>query len=158
MLIRDYCRYDAPAITRLFYETVRLINRQDYSDEQVRAWAPVIPDPQIWHSRMSERCTLVAEENGEIIAFAELERNGHLDMFYCRKDVVRRGVGRSLYRAVELKAIELGLERIFAEASITARPFFEHCGFSIVCKQTVMRSGVELSNFVMGKRFPPPGL
>jgi putative acetyltransferase len=155
MLIRDYNRGDAAAITRLFYETIRFVNLQDYSEQQVRAWAPAVPDPEIWHSRMSERYTLVAEENGQIIAFAELERDGHLDMFYCRKDVIRRGVGRSLYRAVELKAMGLGLERIFADASLTARPFFEHCGFSILYKQTVTRGGIELSNFRMEKRLPP---
>jgi len=154
MLIRDYSRRDAAAITRLFYETVRFVNLQDYSEQQVHAWAPTLPDPETWHSRMSQRCTLVAEEAGQIIAFAELERDGHLDMFYCRNDVLRRGVGRSLYEAVELKAVGLQLQRIFTEASITARPFFEHCGFFAVCRQTVMRGGIELSNFKMEKPFP----
>jgi putative acetyltransferase len=152
MLIRDYNARDAAAITRLFYETIRSVNLRDYSEQQVHAWAPVVPDAKIWHSRLSRRCTLVAEENGQIIAFAELEHDGHLDMFYCRKDVIRCGVGQSLYRAVELQAIGLGLERIFTDASITARAFFEHCGFSTVGEQTVTRSGIELSNFRMEKR------
>ena len=139
MIIREYKRSDAAAITRLFYETVRSVNLQDYSEQQVEAWAPAVPDWEIWHSRMTRRCTLVAEEDGEIIAFAELERDGHLDMLYCRNDVVGCGVGRSLYGAVELKAVGLGLESIFADVSITARPFFEHRGFSVVGKQTVIR-------------------
>lgn len=155
MLVRDYRQSDAAAIARLFYETIRSVNLQHYSEEQVRAWAPAVPDPEIWHLRMRQRCTLVAEKNGEIIAFAELERDGHLDMFYCRKDVIRLGVGRSLYRAVESRAAELGLERLFADASITAVPFFEHCGFSSLRKQTVNRGGIELSNFRMEKRLPP---
>ena len=154
MLIRDYNLSDAAAITRLFYETIHCVNLQDYSEQQVHAWAPAIPDPNIWHSRMSRRYTLVAEENGNIIAFAELERDGHLDMFYCRKDVIRRGVGRALYQAVELKAIGLGLERIFADVSITAHPFFKHCSFTVCQQQRVTRGGVELSNFRMEKRLP----
>jgi GNAT superfamily N-acetyltransferase len=156
MLIRDYERHDATAITRLFYETIRSVNLDQYSEEQVRAWAPAVPDPKFWHLRMSQHCTLVAEEKGQIIAFAELERDGHLDMFYCRKDVIRRGVGRALYRAVELRAIGLQLERIFVAASNTARPFFEHCGFSVLGEQTVTRAGIELSNFRMEKRLPAP--
>jgi putative acetyltransferase len=156
MLIRDYERRDASAITRLFYETVRSVNLQHYSEQQVRAWAPAVPDPQSWHLRMSQRCTLVAEENGQVIAFAELERDGHLDMFYCRKDVIRRGVGRTLYGAVESKAIGLRLECIFAEASITARRFFENCGLCVLGKQTVTRRGIRLSNFRMEKRLPAP--
>ena len=143
VLIRDYNRTDAPAITRLFYETVHFVNSKDYSERQVRAWAPNIPDSEIWHSRMSQRYTLVAEESSRIVAFAELERNGHLDMFYCRKDVIGQGVGRALYAAIELKAIEMRLARIFAEASITARPFFEHVGFFVCQAQTVTRGGIE---------------
>jgi putative acetyltransferase len=156
MLIREYKRNDAPAITRLFYETIRCVNLQDYSEQQVRAWASAVPDPEIWHPRMSRCYTLVAEEDRQILAFAELERDGHLHMFYCRKDIVRRGVGHLLYRAVERQALELGLARIFTEASITARPFFEHCGFSTLCKQIVTRGGVELPNFKMEKRLPAP--
>jgi N-acetylglutamate synthase-like GNAT family acetyltransferase len=151
-LIRDYNRSDTPAIARLFYDTVHFVNRKDYSAQQIDAWAPIVPDVQEWHSRMSRRCTLVAEQHGQIIAFAELECDGHLDMFYCQKDIVRRGIGRSLYAAVELRAIGLGLKRIFVEASITARPFFERCGFSTLAEQTVARNGVALSNFRMEKQ------
>jgi putative acetyltransferase len=154
MLIRNYHPGDAAAVTNLFYETVRSVNLQDYSDEQVHAWAPAVPDPDIWNSRLRERCTLIAEENGQICAFAELERDGHLNMFYCRKDVIRRGVGLALYSEVELKAIGLGLERIFTDASITARRFFEHCGFLVLRKQTVTRNGIKLSNFRMEKSLP----
>jgi hypothetical protein len=35
--IRGYDAEDAPQITRLFYETVRSVNRTDYSEEQVEA-------------------------------------------------------------------------------------------------------------------------
>ena len=41
--IGGYRASDAPEIARLFYETVRSVNRADYSEEQVRAWAPRVP-------------------------------------------------------------------------------------------------------------------
>jgi putative acetyltransferase len=88
MQIRNYARSDAPAIVRLFYETVHAINSRDYSAEQLHAWAPEVPSAAIWHSRMMRRCTLVAEEDDETVAFAELEPDGHLHMFYCRNDVI----------------------------------------------------------------------
>jgi putative acetyltransferase len=44
--IKDYAAGDAPEITRLFYETIRSVNRADYSDEQVKAMAPGVPDPE----------------------------------------------------------------------------------------------------------------
>ncbi len=149
--IRAYEAGDASAIVRLFYESVRSVNRADYSDEQVRAWAPVVPDADEWHSRMIGRRTLVAEEGGRVVGFAELEEDGHLDMLYVRKDAVGRGVGKRLCRAAEREALGLGLERIFTEASITARPFFESEGFRVVREQTVSRRGVPMTNFAMEK-------
>jgi N-acetylglutamate synthase-like GNAT family acetyltransferase len=80
---------------------------------------------------MSQRCTLVAVEGGEVVAFAELKHDGHLDMFFCHKNSIGRGVGRALYQAVEANARELGLDCIFADVSITARSFFERCGFVV---------------------------
>jgi putative acetyltransferase len=150
--IRQYDLHDAPAIAQLFYETIHSINRKDYSEEEVRAVAPEVPDADIWHLRMSQRHTLVAEDNSQILAFAELESDGHLDMFYCRADAVGRGIGRQLYRTVEAQAAELSIVRLFAEVSITARPFFERCGFSIVQQQIVVRQGIKLTNYVMEKR------
>lgn len=154
--IRDYEAEDASEIVRLFYETVRSVNRAHYSEEQVAAWAPEIPDPRRWHVRMSARLTLVAQEEGEVIGFAELE-DGHLGMLYVRKDAVGRGVGERLYEAVEREALGRGLGRITTEASITARPFFERRGFRLVLEQTVRRRGVEMTNFVMEKDVPSRG-
>jgi len=70
---------------------------------------------------MAGRRTLVAEEGGEVVGFAELEGDRHLGMLYLRKDAVGRGVGQRLYLAVEREARDRGLGRIFTEASITAR-------------------------------------
>lgn len=152
MEVRSYRREDAVGITRLFYETVHTVNRADYSTEQVKAWAPEIPGPEVWHERMNRRHALVAEEGGEVIAFAELEMDGHLDTFYCRRDSVGRSVGSRLYEAVEKEAGDRNLARISTEASITARPFFERRGFVVLGRRVVVRPGVELTNFAMEKR------
>ena len=154
--IRSYGAQDAPQIARLFYGTVHSVNRQDYSEEQVRAWAPGVPDPEEWHARMAGRRTLVAEEGGEVVGFAELEEDGHLDMIYLRYDAVGRGVGSRLYGAVEREARARGIGRIFTEASTTARPFFERRGFRLVREQTVVVRGVAMTNFAMEKPLPPP--
>lgn len=151
MITRDYGSADAATLCRLFFETVRSVNAADYSEEQLWAWAPEIPDTETWHERMSGRHTLVAEEEGQIVGFAELEGNGHLDMFYVRKDAVGRGVGSCLYAAVEGRALELGPGRLFTEASITARPFFERHGFVVLGRNVLARRGVELVNYSMEK-------
>jgi GNAT superfamily N-acetyltransferase len=133
------------------------INQQAYSAEQLHAWAPQAPDPRTWHERTGSRLTLVAEAEDEVLGFAEMEEDGHLDMLYVRKDAVGRGVGSRLYRAVERRARERGLERVFTEASITARPFFERKGFCVVREQTVTVRGVAMTNFAMEKSLPRIG-
>ncbi len=152
--IRNYRAGDAPEIVRLFFETIRSVNRADYSEAQVEAWAPNVPDPQEWHVRMAGRQTLVSELGDEVVGFAELEDDGHLDMLYVRKDALGRGVGQRLYEAVERKARSQGLGRIFTEASVTAKPFFERRGFRIVREQIVVVRGVGMTNFVMEKDLP----
>jgi putative acetyltransferase len=151
MQIRNYQRGDAEAIVQLFYETIHTVNLGDYSPAQVDAWAPAVPDANAWHQRMISRRTLVAERDGAVIGFADLENNGHIDMFFCRHDTVRRGVGSRLYQAIEEAARGLGLGRLFVEASITARPFFERQGFLVVAHNAFERNGVEITNFAMEK-------
>lgn len=151
MQIRDYQRGDAEAIVQLFYDTIHTVNLGDYSPAQVDAWAPEVPDADAWHQRMISRRTLVSERQGEIIGFADLEDNGHIDMFFCRHDTVRQGIGSRLYQAIEDAARDLGVGRLFVEASITARPFFERQGFRVVAHNAFEQNGVKITNFAMEK-------
>jgi hypothetical protein len=101
--IRSYVAGDALQIARLFYETVRSVNRADYPEEQVQAWAPRVPDPEAWHARTADRRTLMAEEDGEVVGFAEPEKDEHLDMLYVRKEAVGRG---ALFRSSTVRSSE----------------------------------------------------
>ena len=58
-----------------------MVNRADYSDEQLEAWAAGVHDPEEWHARMTGRRTLVAEEGGEVVGFAELEAAAFMATF-----------------------------------------------------------------------------
>ena len=98
----------------------------------------------------------MAEEAGGPIGFAELERDGHIDRVYVSADHQRRGIGRQLLAAVVAKARRSCLGRLFAEASITARPFFEAHGFAVLAPQVVTCRGVEFVNFRMERVLAEP--
>ncbi len=49
-------------------------------------------------------------------------------------------------------AAELGLERLFSDVSLTAEPFFERFGFSVVERKNVVIGKVSLPNTRMEKR------
>ena len=40
---------------------------------------------------------------------------------------------------------------LYAQVSLTARPFFEHAGFEVVSEQHLLVRGVALKNFCMEK-------
>jgi putative acetyltransferase len=143
---------DTEEIMQLFYDTVHRINIRDYSQVQVDAWAPEHMDTQKWIERMQDRMTYVAEENGKVIGFAELERNGHIGCFYCHADRQNVGVGTALFNKIQLIAGNLNLPKLFTEVSITAKPFFEHMGFTAIASQEVELRGAKLINYVMEKR------
>ncbi|MBN3876140.1 MULTISPECIES: GNAT family N-acetyltransferase [unclassified Nostoc] len=152
MRIRIYEIADTKEIMKLFYDTIHEVNIRDYTEEQVAAWAPANMDIEVWIKSLGSKFTYVAEED-KIIGFGELEANGHIDRFYCHKDFQRKGVGKKILEQIELKAKSLGVEKLFTEASITAKPFFESQGFIVIKKQEVERRGQKLINFVMEKDF-----
>jgi putative acetyltransferase len=147
--IRRFRPQDAPQIAQLFHDTVHEINIKHYSLEQVNAWAPDDLYFRNWAEVCSHRLTYVAEDNGTIAGFAELEPNGHINCFYCHKDYQGCGVGRQLYQAIATQALELGVTRLFVEASITAKPFFERMGFSVIQQQEVTCRGQVFINYQM---------
>ncbi|BAZ38468.1 hypothetical protein NIES4101_44050 [Calothrix sp. NIES-4101] len=149
--VRLFKLEDAEQIASLFHETVREINVCDYSTSQVQAWAPDNIHFRNWVEVCSSRFTYVADDEGVIAGFGELESNGHIDCFYCHKNYQRCGVGSQIYRAIEAKAVELSVSRLFTEASITAKPFFQRMGFAVVKEQTVTRRGETFINYVMEK-------
>ncbi|MDX2254929.1 MAG: rhodanese-related sulfurtransferase [Pseudanabaenaceae cyanobacterium bins.39] len=154
MLIRLFQPEDSDRIAQLFHDTIRNVNIADYSLAQVKAWAPDDLNFQDWQAECSHKFTYVAEQSGEIVGFAQLEANGHIDCFFCHKDYQRCGVGTRLYRALEAKAISLNLELLFVEVSITAKAFFKSRGFRLVREQQVSCRGEQLTNFVMEKQLP----
>ncbi|MCC5656143.1 GNAT family N-acetyltransferase [Nostoc sp. XA010] len=151
MRLRIYEIADTKEIMKLFYDTVHEVNIHDYTQEQVDAWAPAQMDIDVWIKGLGSKFTYVAEEQDKIIGFGELEANGHIDRFYCHKDFQRKGIGKKILEQVESKANSLGIEKLFVEASITAKIFFESQNFIVVKQQEVERRGQKLINFIMEK-------
>jgi putative acetyltransferase len=151
MQIRKYEIADTAQIVQLFYDTVHQINIHDYTKAQVDAWAPADINIEIWIKSLSSKLTFVAEDGGIIVGFGQLETNGHIDCFYCHKDFQRKGVGTQILEHIESKAKDLGIDKIFTEASITAKPFFERHKFIAIKKQAVERRGQKFINFIMKK-------
>ncbi|UPR50544.1 GNAT family N-acetyltransferase [Vibrio cyclitrophicus] len=149
--IRNYQASDDKALWEIFFYTVRNVNVRDYSQQQVEAWAPSSFEFALWQKRMNGLQPFVAELDGRVVGYTDLQPNGLIDHFFCHHEYQGKGVGRALMENVFSVGRVRGVSRYFSEVSITARPFYEHLGFKVVNEQEVEMRGVKLTNYVMEK-------
>ncbi|HIT64926.1 MAG TPA: GNAT family N-acetyltransferase [Candidatus Ventrimonas merdavium] len=146
--IRPYRPEDCRPISQLFYNTVHTVNRKDYTEMQVCAWATGTVDLEAWNRSFSEHRTLVALDGETIVGFGDMDQTGYLDRLYVHQDYQGQGIASALCEQLET-AVQG--KAIVTHASITARPFFEKRGYHVVREQQVERQGVLLTNYVMEK-------
>ncbi|MGY5779152.1 GNAT family N-acetyltransferase [Rhizobium sp. LEGMi135b] len=148
--VKRYEPSDARATIDIFLRAIREVASKDYSPAQIAAWAKV-DDPEIWAQYRASRPTWLAKDGSTPIGFTDLKSDGCLDMMFVSPDYQGKGVAGLLLATVENAARKQGFQRIFTEASLTARPFFERKGFVVVTAQQVEKRGQILSNFLMEK-------
>lgn len=153
MNIRNFRVDDAVALAKILHASVRAVGIKDYTQSQVEAWSPAPVSSQAFIKRIDDgRVVLVAvTDEDEPIGFIELERDGHIDCFYCAPRFVGHGVGSALYARLEEVARAAGLRRLHVEASEGARRFFAHKGFTLIQRRDLERNGVAIHNYLMKK-------
>ena len=151
MEIRSYHSDDCHDIISLFYETVHKINQRDYTREQIEAWTNNNSmNPITWNLSLTHHKTLVAEMDGIIVGFGDLNGN-FLDRLYVHAEYQRRGIATAIMDRLERYAAEQNYTTIVTHASITAYPFFQSRDYQLVKEQQVERHGVLLKNMIMQK-------
>ena len=112
MNLRRYRSEDLPALSRLFGETVRRVNIRDYTPAQVEAWSAGQADLLArdgWFRRLH---TLVAETDGRIAGYGNVDGTGYLDHLFVRWDYQGRGVATAICDALEQHCRDLGLDAV----------------------------------------------
>ena len=153
MIIRKATREDVPEIAKVFEASVREIGSSFYGPEQVEAWAArhdrlaaMLPD------LIEERFAWVAEHaDGRILAYLDLEKDGHVDFYYALPEVTRTQLTTLMFDELEATAQREGMARLFTEASEAARRFAEKRGFKVLRRQDFEIDGVLIHNFAMEK-------
>ena len=151
--LRLYRREDLDGVIEVFQRAIREVACRDYDAGQIAAWSAV--DRDEWDDWRLTRPTWVAVLDGRIVGFSDLEADGHLDMMFVHPETQGIGVASLLLGQVEAAAREQGLDLIFTEASLTARPFFAARGFDMIERQQVIADGETFVNFRMHKRLTP---
>lgn len=153
VIIRAFTPDDAEEMSALFKASVLKLGTRFYTCDQVTAWAERGPSPQKIVTRNKEGLrTLVAQNTeGEILAYAELEADGHIDQVYARPDAAGKGVVSNLYDELETTARKLNLSKLYTEASEGARRFFRKKNFIEIGRRDFEIDGVVIHNFAMEK-------
>ncbi|WP_159834360.1 GNAT family N-acetyltransferase [Burkholderia sp. 8Y] len=147
--IRPYRASDLDGVIDLFLRAVRETASVDYNEKQIDVWAQA--DPDEWAVARASRPTWVAFTGGQLAGFADLERNGLIDMMFVHPDHQRKGVATALLARIEAEADEAGMQVLHTYASATGRPFFEYCGFTMLLARAVVVRGQRFVQFVMEK-------
>lgn len=148
MEIRMYRQSDCKILTELFYNTVHTVNARDYTEEQLNVWATGEVDLEKWNQSLQEHFSVVAVDNGTIAGFGDIDKTGYLDHLFVHANYQRNGIATAICNQLE-QAVQ---GNIITHASITARPFFEKRGYSVMKEQSVERQGIFLTNYIMEKK------
>jgi putative acetyltransferase len=143
---------DAPTVARLFRDTVRTVNRQDYSEAQLDAWAPYQVELDGWRQLIENSHFLIAVSARMVVGFANLDGQDYVDQLYVHKDLLRKRIATRLIEEIEREARRRGAQRLWTESSITAKKFFERQGFVTLQAQRVEHNGQTFDNYAMEKR------
>ena len=147
--LRTYQKEDSRALAEMFYETIHRVNCKDYSQEQIAAWAPAVPEEETWHHSFAGHLALVAVQGEEIVGFGDLDPvQGYLDRLYVKWDRQGMGIGSLLCQKLEARC---AAPVLYTYASLTAQPFFLRRGYRLMYRRQVERRGVLLENARMEK-------
>ncbi len=150
---RSVTSADIPELKELFRDTVLTVNSRDYTAKEVADWASCGNRPGRWEELLATLHFIAAcDTEGRIVGFTSIRNDGYLHSMFIHKDHQGEGIATALLQQIEAYAKKHGIREITSEVSITARPFFEHRGYTVECEQRVQANRLQLTNYVMRKQ------
>jgi putative acetyltransferase len=121
---------DASAVHSLHMASIRGLASGSYSAAQIDAWCGN-RSPQSYHTPLTEQFVLVAEAEGQLVGFAQLDASqSTVVAVYVHPRFVRQGIGLQLLRALESEAHLVGLSELRLQASLNAVGFYANAGYA----------------------------
>ncbi len=151
MTIRRYRPGEESAIWSVVFSATRESNARDYHPDLIARWAPIDKDMTEWGERLKSMKPFVALIDDKVVGMAEFEASGFIDYFYVDPNFQSRGIGKALLASIEAEASALGVSKVFANVSVTAKPFFSSRGFEVTEARSNVILGHAAPNFAMTK-------
>jgi putative acetyltransferase len=157
LALRPFLPADTPVLAEIFCASIEELTGEEYDTAQQQAWTSAADDEEAFAARLAARLTLLATLDGSPVGFACLKQPDFIDMLYVHPAFARQGVGAMLCDALEKLAASRGTSRLMADASDSARGFFERRGFVAQRRNTVSCGSEWLANTTMEKRLVAKG-
>lgn len=140
---------DLPRLIQLYIDTIRSICSKDYNEAQIHAWISSANNKQRWIEAIENQYFLIAQTESRIIGFGSLKDGEYIDFLYINKEYTGKGIAGRLFEMLEKESERLGKVHLFADVSITARPFFKKKGFRVQKYNYNILKGVSIVNYRM---------
>lgn len=123
---------DLTEIKTVFEQTIIETCKNDYSLNERNVWKSAVNKTEKWKNSIKKEYFIVAENEGKIVGFSSLKESNYLNLMYVHKDFTRQGIAHKMYDKLKSESIRLGVDKLTADVSKTARSFFEKKGFHVV--------------------------
>jgi len=150
--IRKAKQSDKESIWRVHTSAIREVCRQRYTKEQIEGWSS-LQKPDSYEERIQTREFFVAEEDGAIVGFGQLNiEKCEVEAVYVSPEKLGCGVGYQLLQTLEQKAIAHGLPKLQLSSTLNAVEFYERAGFKrLHDAKHSLSNGMELLCVLMEK-------
>ena len=149
--IRRYEPGEEASLFDVYFTAIHLVARHDYTAEQVEAWAPRDVDISLWQEKIRRINPFVAELNGELVGYADVQQDGYIDHLFVSGKHPRRGIGSLLMTRILEEAKTLAASTLTSHVSRTAQPFFEKFGFVVTERLYPEVRGIVIPNALMSR-------
>ena len=146
---------DRNQIFQIQIESIQILNSSDYDTRQIKA---LIDKKRLLYSLENKwgDVVFVAEAEDAIIGFSALSADW-INAVFVHPAYIRQGVATKLLQALEEAAISRNIKRISVMSSLTAQPFYQACGYTIITRSFVIAiAGVRIPCFYMDKWLVTP--
>lgn len=151
MIIRDFIPGEQSSLRQIFMSSVHEIASSFYTKEQLDAWAPSTHDEQQWAEKIAALRPFVAEVDGYVAGYADLQDSGYIDHFFVSGQFAGLGVGSALMAHIHQAAAARAIPELSAHVSLAAESFFSKHGFTVTKRQSVIVRGIAMENVLMVK-------
>lgn len=162
--IRTFEPGDAQMLYQLCRAAIGKTGGKAYSPLQTEAWLARHPGPELYPQRIAAGAHIfiayrtlapTSDPDQTPLAYALLERSGHLDRLYGDPAMGGQGLADMLLQAAEDHARQQGLTRLYTEASELARSAFARAGYTLLERRdfalTHKGGKVAIHNYAMEK-------